>query len=297
MIDLHTHSTHSDGFLTPKELIKQAQKIGLDALALTDHDAVSGIDELQQAAQKTKIEIINGAELTVGYPQTDMEIIALDIPQKSLDNFLTFQKNELERRKSLTYARIEILQKAGFNIIYEDVAYDAAGNLRQQIRRPHFVDALLRKGYIKDVEEAYQKIFSANGICRIENPKPPVKDIISFVRQNGARAILAHPIHTLHTGKDLYNLIKKLKKYGLDGIEVLHSSHTLQHRQEYLGIIADLNLITAGGSDFHGGTAHTENKLGTGNNNNLNIPYFVLEILKQRTTPPPAYYQELEKYL
>ena len=297
MIDLHTHSTYSDGFFSPQELVKQAQEIGLEALALTDHDAVSGLEELEQAAKGSRLEIVSGAELTVDYPQTDMEIITLDIPKKSIAAFLTLQKEEIKYRKSLALKRLEILQKNGFNITYEDIAYDPTGKERQQIRRPHFVDVLLRKGYIKDIEEAYQKIFAKDGICHIESLKPPVKEIIGFIKENGARAILAHPIHTKHTGAALYELIKELKGYGLDGIEVLHSSHTLAHRQEYLGIIKDLRLITAGGSDYHGGTAHPENKLGTGNKNNLNIPYFVLEVLRERITPSASYYQELVNYL
>ena len=297
MIDLHTHSTHSDGFLSPRKLLKLAETTGLEALALTDHDAVSGLKELRAAAQKSNIEIINGAELTVDYPQTDMEILALDIPQTSMSAFQKYQQEELERRYSLAYKRIEILQKAGYEISYEEVAHDAKGNLRTQIRRPHFVDVLLRKGYIKTADEAYQKIFVKGGICEIENKKPPVKKIISFIKENNATAILAHPIHTKHSGEKLYNMIQKLKGYGLDGIEVLHSSHSLENRKEYLNIIKDLKLITAGGSDFHGGTAHPENKLGTGNNQNLNIPYFVLETIKTRHAPKSGYYTELKKYL
>ena len=297
MIDLHTHSTHSDGFHTPAELLKLAETIGLEALALTDHDAVSGLEELHAAAKKSKTEVINGAELTVDYPDTDMEILAIDIPQASLKAFKQYQQEELERRYSLAYQRVEILQKAGFEISYEEVAHDAKGNLRTQIRRPHFVDVLLRKGYIKTADEAYQKIFVKGGICEIENKKTPVKEIINFIKENHATAILAHPIHTKHTGDKLYNLVKELKGYGLDGIEVLHSSHSLENRKEYLSIIKDLRMITAGGSDFHGGTAHPENKLGTGNNKKLNIPYFVLETIKSRQTPKEIYYTELKKYL
>ena len=297
MIDLHTHSTHSDGFLSPRKLLNLANKTGIEAIALTDHDAVSGLKELRAAAKKTNIEIINGAELTVNYPRTDMEIIALDIPESSMNAFIKYQQEELKRRESLAFERIEILKRAGIDICYEDVAIDAKGKWRTQIRRPHFVDVLLRKGYIKTADEAYQKIFVKGGICPIENKKPPVKKIIKFIKENNAVAILAHPIHTKHSGEKLYNMIQKLKGYGLDGIEVLHSSHSLENRKEYLSIIKDLKLITAGGSDFHGGSAHPENKLGTGNNNNLNIPYFVLEVLKSRQTPKAGYYTELKKYL
>ena len=297
MIDLHTHSTHSDGTLTPEELVKTALKIKLRALALTDHDAVSGLSELHKAAQNTPLEIINGAELSVYYPHTDMEILAMDIPESSLDVFALYQQEEVVRREQLARKRIDLLHKAGYEISYEEVAYDAKGKLRTQIRRPHFVDVLLRKGYIKTADEAYNTIFAEDGCCFVANQPWPVSEAIKFIRDNGAKAILAHPIHTNHSGRKLYNLVKKLKGYGLSGVEVFHSSHTKENRLEYLEIIRDLGLVTAGGSDFHGGTAHPENELGFGNNHNLNIPYLVVEELRKNTPPSPAYYDELKKYL
>lgn len=297
MIDLHTHSTASDGFLTPSEVLKNALALGLEALALTDHDAVSGLPELYKAAQHKEIEIINGSELSVYYPRTDMEIIALDIPLSSLGAFTDYQNNEMAKREVLAHKRIEMLNKKGFTISYDEIAYDESGHKRTQIRRPHFADILLKKGYISSIDEAYKGIFAKGGPCFVETRPKPVKEVISFIKENGAKAILAHPIHTKHMGEKLFNLVKELKGYGLDGIEVFHSSHPLSERIAYLEIIKELKLITAGGSDFHGGTAHPENALGTGRNNNLNIPLMVLDGLRLKTTPSPSYYEELKKYL
>lgn len=297
MIDLHTHSTHSDGFLTPTELIKQASKIGLEAIALTDHDAVSGLNELHLAAKRKKIEVVNGSELSVYYPDTDMEIIALDIPEDSLYAFALYQQEEVVRREQLARRRVELLQKAGYNITYEDVAFDAKGNPRTQIRRPHFTDVLLKKGYIKTVDEAYKNIFAKGGVCYVKNNPWFVSETIKFIRDNGAKAILAHPIHTKRTGQAMYDLITELKSYGLSGVEVFHSSHPQKERLEYLEIIKELKLITAGGSDFHGGTAHPENELGFGRHHNLNIPYMVLEQIKKNKAPTLAYYKALEKQI
>lgn len=297
MIDLHTHSTFSDGSLSPAELIKQAVKIKLEALAITDHDAVSGLKELQKAAKNKKIEIMNGAEMSVYYPRTDMEIIALDIPNQSLNTFYEYQQKEIKQREELSHKRIELLQKNGINITFEEVAYDSDGNLRTQIRRPHFVDVLLKKNYIQNTQEAYTKIFAKGGICYLEHRPWSAEKMIHFIRDNGAKAILAHPVHTKHSGTKLFNLVAKLKKAGLCGIEVFHSSHPKELRENYLEIIKELKLISGGGSDFHGGTAHPENKLGTGRNNNLNIPYIVFEEIKNNTRPKAGYYRELKKYL
>ena len=168
-----------------------------------------------------------------------------------------------------------------------------------QIRRPHFVDVLLKKGYIKTTAEAYKTIFSRRGGSYVENRAKDVKDVVRFIKENGGVAILAHPVHTKKVGQELFDLIVELKGYGLDGVEVFHSSHPKELRVEYLKIIKELGLITAGGSDFHGGTAHPENELGTGKNNNLNIPYMVLdEILNYNVgNISSSYYSELEKYI
>lgn len=297
MIDLHTHSTFSDGCLSPTEILNRAVKLKLEALALTDHDAVSGLYELKKAAANKKIEIVNGAEMSVYYPQTDMEIIALDIPDKSLDAFYKYQQTEIKKREKLAHQRIELLQKSGINITFDEIAYDSAGNRRLQIRRPHFVELLLKKNYVKDIQEGYTKIFAPDGICYIEHKPIAAEKMIHFIRDNGAKAILAHPIHTNLRKKKLFELVKKLKKEGLCGIEVFHSSHPKELRIEYLEIIKELQMISGGGSDFHGEDIHPENKLGTGRDNNLNIPYIVLEEIKNNTLPQPQYYEELKKYL
>lgn len=173
MIDLHTHSTASDGFLSPSELLHAAEKIGLEALALTDHDAVSGLDELHAAAAKNrKVEIVNGAELSVFYPGAEMEILALDIPEKSLPAFREYQQNELARRDQMAHRRIELLQNFGVDITYEEVALDKDGNPRTQIRRPHFTDVLLKKA-ISKTPKKHTKSFSPAAASLLSKTAPP----------------------------------------------------------------------------------------------------------------------------
>lgn len=300
MIDLHVHSTASDGFCSPKELLDMALEIKLEAMALTDHDAIAGLEELKKEAKGKKIEIINGAELSAYYPNTEVEVLAIDIPEKSLKAFEQYQDEEFKRRKKVTERRLSLVQKMGYDITYQDVAYDEKGNLRTQVRRPHFVDVLLKKGYIKSTEEAYKKIFVKSGGVYVKNKPRPIKSVISFIKENGAKAILAHPIHTKKEDKHLYSLVRRLKKYGLDGVEVLHSSQSVQHRLEYIELIRELGMISSGGSDFHGGTAHPDNMLGFGRNNNLNMPYMVLEELlsyKEGRKIKQSYYNELMKYV
>ena len=137
MIDLHTHSNASDGFLSPSELLRAAEELELEALALTDHDAVSGLKELHETARQTqsKVEIVNGAELSVYYPHVDMEILALDIPKKNLSAFEAYQQAEVDRRMQMAHKRIELLQNIGIDIEFDEVAKDEHGNLRTQSGR------------------------------------------------------------------------------------------------------------------------------------------------------------------
>ena len=203
MIDLHTHSTASDGFLSPSELLHAAEKIGLEALALTDHDAVSGLDELHAAAAKNrKVEIVNGAELSVFYPGAEMEILALDIPEKSLPAFREYQQNELARRDQMAHRRIELLQNFGVDITYEEVALDKDGNPRTQIRRPHFTDVLLKKGYIQNTEEAYKVVFARGGIAFVEN-RPRRGDYRLHPQQRRRRGYGAPDTHQIQAGHSL----------------------------------------------------------------------------------------------
>ena len=299
MIDLHTHSNASDGFLTPTELLRAAEKLELEALALTDHDAVSGLKELHQAAlaSHSKIELVNGSELSVYYPHVQMEILALDIPEKNLPAFEAYQQSEVERREQMAHKRLELLQNLGIDIEFEEVAKDEHGRKRTQIRRPHFTDVLLKKGYIQNAQEAYKVLFARGGVAYVENKPKPAQEIIEFIRANGAKAILAHPVHTKLAQEDLYNTIKELQGYGLNGVEIFHSAQPRANRQIYLDIIKDLGLLASGGSDFHGGTAHPENKLGTGRFHNLNMPYMILSELRSEKTPSSSYYTEIEKVL
>ena len=297
MIDLHIHSTASDGQFTPTEVLNMAENIGLEAIALTDHDSVAGVKELHEAAQGKKIEVVNGAELSVTYPNASMEIIAMNIPEQSLPAFELFQKEQAERRLQVTLERLDKLQQFGVDITFEEVATDKNGRPRKTICKPHFTDILLAKGYISEPDEAYQVIFAEGGIGYVPNHDIPAADVIHFIKDNGAVPIMAHPILTRFSDERLFEVLQELAKEGLGGFELFQSVQPREKRQVYLEFLKELKFKTAGGSDFHGGTAHPENELGTGLNHNLNIPYFVLAELQSDKIPEDVYYRELEKFI
>ena len=274
MIDLHTHSTFSDGSNTPEELIENAHDIGLTAIALTDHDSVNGCTHLQSAAKKyPDLLAVNGCEFNVKHP-ANMEIIALNI--KNLEPYYERQSVLLKYRNNAFLARIEKLQKLGYRIKWEDVAYDENGNQRQTLVKPHIINFLFNTGQINNKDAAYIELLGRGGTAYVEIEAPTVEEAIDFIRQTGAVSVLAHPCLIKLSECDLYNEIIRLKKCGLQGMEVQHSDMTTDELKKYQNWADELNLLKSGGSDYHGYNAHYGIKLGIGRGQ-LNIPHEYIE--------------------
>ena len=291
MIDLHIHSTFSDGVLTPTELVKQIADIGLTAAALTDHDMVDGCEEFANAAKNYGVITINGCELSAAYAEVNMEVVALDIPQKNMSYFQDWQNDLIAERTRVAKERVNKLNELGIMVDWQKVAFDENGNPRRQIVKPHIVAEMLRLGYIKNWDEGFVKFLNKGAPAYVHRKEPDAKEVIEFVLDNGAVPILAHPIHTKLKGKELFEFLQKMKKWGLKGAEVFHSDHNAELKTEYLTMIEELEMISGGGSDFHGG-AHPEVKLGNGKGN-LKVPEIILETIVARR----AYYAELAKYI
>jgi len=274
MIDLHIHSIFSDGELTPSELVEQAHKIGLTAMALTDHDAVSGCPELQQAAQKyPDLLAINGCELRVDHA-ANMEIIALNITD--LQPYTERQKMLLKNREEVNYQRVEKLKKLGYKITWDDVIYDDNGNKRNAIGQPHIINFLFASGQIDDRENAFKQLLGKDGKAYVKHQAPSPEETIDFIRSTGAVSILAHPCLIKLKGAELFNEIARLKKCGLQGIEVQHSDMSIEEMKEYNQIADSLGLLKSGGSDYHGQFIHPEAKLGIGKGQ-VNLPHEYIE--------------------
>lgn len=274
MIDLHSHSIFSDGSNTPEELVAIAHEIGLTALALTDHDSVNGCEPFQKAAKKyPDLLAINGCELNVNHP-AKMEVIALNITD--LQPYYDIQKNLISERENACRARLEKLQKLGYHIEWENVAFDEHGKKRSTLVKPHIVNYLYDTKQIADKDKAYKELLDVGCPAYVEQKSPSVEDIIDFIRQTGAVSILAHPCLIKLNEKDLYNEIARLKKVGLQGIEVQHSDMSVDDMKKYQIWADDLGLLKSGGSDFHGKNAHQGIELGIGHGQ-LNIPHEYIE--------------------
>ena len=295
MIDLHMHSLFSDGVLSPEDLMSKIAEKKLTAVALTDHDSVLGCDRFAKAGEKYNIMTMHGSECSVDYPKVSMEIVALDIPENNLQSFIEFQKNMTDERIRVAEERINLLEKVGIFVDRNEVFFNEEGRPRKQVGKPHIVASMLKKGYIKNWDEGFDKYLNKGMPAYVPKKEPLFSDVITFILDNGAVPILAHPIHTKKVGNDLYELIKELKSYGLKGIEVFHSDHSKELKEEYLEMIKDLNIISAGGSDYHGG-AHPDVDVGCGKGN-LRVPDLIFEVIKSRENVSNGYYSELLKFI
>ena len=273
-IDLHVHSTFSDGTMTPTEIVKLANIKNLKAIALTDHDTVAGLNEANKAGEKYGIEIVSGIEFSTTYNDIDIHILGLMINYK--DQYFQEQLQQfINSREKRNQKMIEALNKLDINISLDDVKSVSDGNV---ITRAHFARALFEKRYIQSTQEAFTKYIGNNGPAYVEREKVTPDKVIKLILDNSGIPILAHPLLYGLNNAELNNLIKELLSYGLKGIEGIYSLNTFSDDQYLKKLAHKYNLLISGGSDFHG-----DNKpniqLGTGRGN-LFIPNTLLERLK-----------------
>lgn len=271
-IDLHTHSTASDGTYTPTELLDYAKEKDLKAIALTDHDTVSGIAEARVAAKKNSIELIPGIELSTEYEGRDIHMLGLNIDTENY-YFQTYLKEFKESRDLRNIKMIEGLQKE-FDISVEKLTKRYPGRV---LTRAHIAEYLFSEGYVDSITDAFTKYIGDNAPYFIPREKITPFDAIRAIHESGGYAILAHPMIYHMKEKELERLARDLKKTGLDGIEAIYSTYRPYDEAFVRRLAKDLNLSITGGSDFHG-KIKPDLDLGSGYGR-LRVPYTVLENL------------------
>ena len=274
VIDLHTHSSRSDGTLTPAELVCKAKEIGLTAIALTDHDSVDGIAEAAAEAAKIGIEFVPGIELSTAQG-AEIHILGLfiDPENEELQNTI----NTLRESRSTRMARMcENLQKLGFDITLEDAAKESGSE--KFTGRPHIALAMVKKGYCATVQECFDKYIGFGKLAYVKKAVLTANDAVKLVRKAGGVAVFAHPHQTGFDNDKLDELIKTLKKDGLNAVEGYYTEFTREHISDFRALAEKNSLMLSGGSDYHG-ASKMKIALGKGYGN-LRIPYFVLENIK-----------------
>jgi predicted metal-dependent phosphoesterase TrpH len=242
--DLHLHSNCSDGLLSPRQLIEKAHELGLSAVAIVDHDALSGIEEAKEYGNKYDIEVIPGVELSSQMRGRDIHILGyyFDIGNKKLIGYLQMFRNERHRRAAQIVQR---LNSMGVHIHIEDVEAKAKGC---SVGRPHIAEVLMDKGYIETFQEAFHRYIGYGAKAYVEKYKISPQEAIGIISDSKGLSFLAHPGPIVSDP-----IILELIKAGLDGIEVVHPNLNETRTRELQDILREHDLLMSGGSDCHGG--------------------------------------------
>jgi len=278
MIDLHVHSTFSDGSLTPEALAAQAAESGLHAVALTDHVSTAGVARFLAACQVNGIEGMTGVEISADVSRGTLHMLGygVDTNHARLQSVLHEIRDGREERNHKILAKLNAL---GYVLTWDEVAAYAGEDV---IGRPHFAQALLAKGFVASKEEAFDRLLAKNKPAYVDRFRLSPAESVGLIREAGGVAVLAHPF-TLDLGKKaLRAYVEELKGLGLDGIETYYSEHTPVQVREYESLARDLDLIRTGGSDFHG-DINPNIRLGVGFGT-LHVPDELFEELKARQT-------------
>jgi len=274
IVDLHTHTTESDGSFTPEELMLEAKRVGLSAIAITDHDSISGIKKAAPLAVELGIELIPGIELSTDYNGTEVHVVGLYVNIEN-EYFLGKIKEFKENRDNRNAIMVENLQKEGFAITMEELL---AENPDCVITRANIARFLYEHGMIPTIQTAFEKYIGDNCKCYVNRFKITPMDGVRLIKEAGGTAILAHPLLYHMSDSTLQKMVIEMKEAGLDGIEAVYCTYTTAEERRMKQFAKENDLLISGGSDFHGTTKPKLN-LATGYGK-LYIPYEILETIK-----------------
>ena len=252
-VDLHLHTTFSDGTLTPTQIVDLCASRGLKVIAISDHDSTDGIPEALSAAEAyPDLTIIPAIELSTDIPGSEIHVLGyfIDITDKHLQNTLKeFREGRQDRGRMI----VEKLNNMGITVSWSRVQDIAAGGA---IGRPHIAQALVEAGHIEFPKDAFDLYIGRNGTAYVERPKLTPKNAINLISGNGALPVMAHPTYSqAKSDRDgvtnLMKTVRNLREHGLVGIEVFYGDYTTEQVAYLEKIARDLEIIPCGGSDYH----------------------------------------------
>lgn len=271
MLELHCHTTYSDGTLSPKELVWAAANAGVQALAITDHDTIAGWDEAIATAQSvaqttgTPMEIIPGVELSVTYKGRSVHILGF-YPDATMLRPLLAQRLAGRRRRAARM--VEKLAELGYPIECPTLESESAAP-----GRPHIAKALLEAGHIDRIQDAFDQWIGEGKPAHVAYEELTVEDGIALLRSTGAIPVWAHP--WLFRGGKIEAMVHEMAAVGLMGLEVYHPGHTPSQQERLTSLCRELGLVKTGGSDYHGPAQDGRNPL-----NSFNLPLGLLRPLR-----------------
>ncbi len=248
-VDLHAHSTASDGSESPAAVVGLAVRAGLSAVALTDHDTLDGIEEARAAAGKAGIELVPGTEVACEWDRGGLHIVVLFLepgPGPLQDRLAEFRAGRSRRNRAIARRLDEI----GVDIDYEEVLARAGDG---SVGRPHFAALLVAKGYVPDIPTAFREYLGSSGAAYATRPLLPPEEAIRLARRSGGVPVVAHP-HTLglNTADEYAAAFRRLAGYGLVGVECQYGEYPAEARRQMEATVRSFGLLPSGGSDFHG---------------------------------------------
>lgn len=271
--DLHTHSTYSDGTVTPTELIRLAKEAGLSAVALCDHNTVAGLPEFRKAGAESGITAVEGVEFSTDYRETELHILGLFIPAEHHAAVTGKLAQMLVRKEQSNRDLVTALNGAGLELNYDAIK---AGTPDGQVNRAVIAAEMVKKGYCESVKAAFSQWLSPRRGYYQPPKRLDVFETIRFIKSIGAVAVLAHPFLNLNE-TELCMFLREAVPAGLDGMEVFYSTFSPEETALAREIAARFGLLPSGGSDFHGRNK-PDISLGSGKNN-LCVPLSILEDL------------------
>jgi predicted metal-dependent phosphoesterase TrpH len=272
MIDLHSHTTESDGTFSPAQLVEEAVRSGVSILGITDHDTFSGFDQALPLARKAGLELVCGIEFSTKLNGYSVHLLGYFLRADGLGDLRTWIGDLQASRRDRNVRLIARLRELGLDITLDEVQARGGG----MTGRPHFAQVLIEKGYVKSMQQAFDDYLDESAKGYVTRREPQFAEAVQHIRKAGGIASLAHPIRLR---EDVAALMPSLRTAGLNAIEAYHSDHSPEQTALYLQLADQHGLLVTGGSDFHG-AVKPEIHLGTGRHGNLRIPEDVVDRLR-----------------
>jgi len=247
--DLHTHTTASDGTLSPSELVKKAAGLNIKYLAITDHDNVNGVAGAVKAGKRYGVNVIPGGEISVEFQPGTMHVCGyfIDINNKYLNEQLEFVQ---QARRDRNPQIIKKLNQQGFDITLQEVQAVAGSN---QVGRPNIAKVLIQKGYVNGLQEAFDKYLKKGASCYVNKKRLNLETAIETIKRAGGIPVLAHPVQLeLSSDQGYREMFQQVKEAGIIGLEAFSSHHSETENQKYKKLGEEIGMLITGGSDFHG---------------------------------------------
>ncbi|MBQ9815094.1 MAG: PHP domain-containing protein [Lachnospiraceae bacterium] len=274
-IDLHVHSTESDGTMPPRELVQYACEKGLSAFALTDHDTVKGVGPALITAEYLPVTVIPGVELTSLWDDHNIHVLGYFIDHNNPDFVARLEEISM-MRTNRNYKMCELLQKQGFNITMDELL---SRHSSININRANIADLMAEKGYVRDHKEAFDKYIGRTCPCFIPSFKISIEEAADLIASVGGVSVIAHPVKYGFSNDEYYELFHYAKVIGIHGIEALYSENTFNDEVKFKDYARKLDMFITGGSDYHGMNKPAID-MGTGKGN-LMVPDTLLDNIRR----------------